>query len=73
MHAPTPQMESLMVFLIVSLMYGLGLYVGDLKNAFCQSDKIHRPRGRVFVEPCEGLRLPPGSLVELIARGLRAR
>ena len=56
-----------MVFLIISLMYGLDLYVGDLKNAFCQSDKLRRPRGRVFVEPCDGLRLPPGSLIELIA------
>eukprot|EP00959_Pyramimonas_sp_CCMP1952_P388514 8140978-Pyramimonas_sp.AAC.1 len=61
-------MEPLMLFLVVSLMYGLDLYVGDLKNAFCQSDKLQRPRGRVFVEPCDGSRLAPGALIELIAQ-----
>eukprot|EP00959_Pyramimonas_sp_CCMP1952_P418327 8763573-Pyramimonas_sp.AAC.1 len=62
-------MESLMLFLIVSLMHGVGLdlYAGDLKNAFCQSGKLQRPWGRAFVEPCDGLRLPPGSTMELIA------
>eukprot|EP00959_Pyramimonas_sp_CCMP1952_P370082 7750832-Pyramimonas_sp.AAC.1 len=48
-------------------MYGLELYVGDLKNAFCQSNKLSRSRGRIFVEPCEGLDLPAGSLIELLA------
>eukprot|EP00974_Lingulodinium_polyedra_P063806 6160969-Lingulodinium_polyedra.AAC.1 len=41
--------------------------VGDLKNAFCQSRKLERARGRLFVEPCDGVPVPKGCLVELIA------
>eukprot|EP00959_Pyramimonas_sp_CCMP1952_P401040 8403633-Pyramimonas_sp.AAC.1 len=51
----------------MSLALDMDIQIGDLKNAFCQSDPLVRPRGRVFVEPCEGLSLPPGSLIELTA------
>eukprot|EP00959_Pyramimonas_sp_CCMP1952_P246346 5149254-Pyramimonas_sp.AAC.1 len=60
-------MESFMLFLTMSLALDMDVQIGDLKNAFCQSDPLVRPRGRVFVKPCEGLSLPPGSLIELIA------
>ena len=45
----------------------LALSIADLKNAFCQSDSLDRSAGPLFVEPCEGLDLPPGSLIQLVA------
>ena len=36
---------------------------GDVKNAFCQSNKLKRPRGPLYAEPCQGLRLPHGALI----------
>eukprot|EP00959_Pyramimonas_sp_CCMP1952_P404110 8467788-Pyramimonas_sp.AAC.1 len=66
-YSPTPQMESLILFLTMSLALDMDIQIGDLRNAFCQSDPLVRPRGRVFVEPCEGLYLSPGSLIELTA------
>eukprot|EP00959_Pyramimonas_sp_CCMP1952_P020745 437384-Pyramimonas_sp.AAC.1 len=56
-----------MLFLTTALALGMTLTIGDLKNAFCQSDPLRRSRGGVFVEPCEGLGLDAGSLIELIA------
>eukprot|EP00959_Pyramimonas_sp_CCMP1952_P363397 7609982-Pyramimonas_sp.AAC.1 len=38
------------------------VFVGDFKNASCRSEKLARPRGRAFVEPCEGPPLPKGAL-----------
>ena len=35
----------------------------DVRNAFCQSGRLQRPKGPLFAEPCEGLDLPPGSLI----------
>ena len=43
------------------------LEIADAKNAFCQSDRLDRPKGSIFVEPCEGLGLESGSLIELVA------
>ena len=43
------------------------LEIANAKNAFCQSDRLVRPKGSIFVEPCEGLGLESGSLIELIA------
>eukprot|EP00959_Pyramimonas_sp_CCMP1952_P216637 4530986-Pyramimonas_sp.AAC.1 len=60
-------MEPLMPFSVVSLMYGLKLFIGDRDNAFCQGDELKRESGRVFVGPCEGLNLEPGAIIELLA------
>eukprot|EP00959_Pyramimonas_sp_CCMP1952_P457017 9474150-Pyramimonas_sp.AAC.1 len=60
-------MEALMLYLVASLMNRLAMYIGDVKNAFCQSEPLKRARGRVFVEPCDGVPVPPGLLIELIA------
>eukprot|EP00959_Pyramimonas_sp_CCMP1952_P174773 3652653-Pyramimonas_sp.AAC.1 len=46
---------------------GWTLEVADAKNAFCQSNRLSRPRGQIFCEPCQGLNLAPGELIELIA------
>ena len=39
--------------------------IADVKNAFTQSDPLTRVNGEIFVEACEGLHLPPGSLIKL--------
>ena len=66
-YAPTPRTESIMMFLFLLQLCDLALSIADLKNAFCQSDSLDRSAGPLFVEPCEGLDLPPGSLIQLVA------
>eukprot|EP00959_Pyramimonas_sp_CCMP1952_P335476 7024186-Pyramimonas_sp.AAC.1 len=46
---------------------GWRLHVADAKNAFCQSDRLRRPNGAIYVEPCQGLSIPSGQLIELVA------
>ena len=46
---------------------GLNLSISDLKNGFCQSNSLDRSAGPLYVEPCEGLNLPPGSLIQLVS------
>ena len=43
------------------------LSIADLNNPFCQSDSLDRSTCPLFVEPCEGLDFPPGSLIQLVA------
>ena len=64
-YAPTPQAEGMSMFLQVSLNLGMKVAFGDVKNAFCQSDRLKRPRGPLFAEPCQGLRLPHGALIAI--------
>ena len=52
-----------MSFLQVGLSMGHAFSFADVKNAFCQSDKLNRPRGPLFAEPCEGLDLPDNALI----------
>ena len=56
-----------MMFLFLLQLCDLALSIADLKNAFSQSDSLDRSAGPLFVEPCEGLDLPPGSLIQLVA------
>ena len=63
--SPTPQTSSIMMFLQLVCCLQFSLQVGDVKNAFCQSNQISRPRGEIYVEPCGGLNLAVGSLVRL--------
>ena len=62
-YSPTPQTEGLMCFLQAGLNLNHSFAFCDVKNAFCQSDKLQRPNGPLFAEPCEGLNLPPGALI----------
>ena len=55
------------MFLFLMQLCDLALSIADLKNAFCQSDSLDRSAGPLFVEPYEGLDLPPGSLIQLVA------
>ncbi len=66
-YAPTPQSESIMAVLQMIASLKLYLEIADAKNAFCQSDRLVRPKGSIFAEPCEGLGLESGSLIELVA------
>eukprot|EP00959_Pyramimonas_sp_CCMP1952_P123877 2589762-Pyramimonas_sp.AAC.1 len=60
-YAPTPQTSSIMMFLLVAANLHQLLDIADVKNAFCQSNSMRRPTGQIFVEPCEGVDLEPGS------------
>ena len=66
-YAPTPQTESIMMFLFLLQLCSLTLSIADLMNAFCQSDSLDLSAGPLLVEPCEGLDLPPGSFIQHIA------
>eukprot|EP00959_Pyramimonas_sp_CCMP1952_P028671 601460-Pyramimonas_sp.AAC.1 len=46
---------------------GWQLEIADAKNAFCQSDRLARPKGSIFCELCSGFNLKSGSLIKLIA------
>ncbi|CAE7403523.1 unnamed protein product, partial [Symbiodinium necroappetens] len=61
--APTPSSEGLMAFLQVSLNLSHTFAFCDVKNAFCQSDKLVRKSGPLFAQPCEGLRLGTDALI----------
>ena len=67
MYAPTPQSESIIAVLQMIASLKWDLEIADAKNAFCQSDRLVRQKGSIFVEPCEGLGLESGSLIELVA------
>ena len=62
-YAPTPQAEGIAMFNQVGLNLGMKFAFTDAKNAFCQSRPLHRPKGPLFAEPCEGFHLPPGALI----------
>ena len=64
-YAPTPQSEGLMLFLQTGLNLDMLFAFADVKNAFCQSHPLRRPRGPIYAEPCEGLGLPPGALIAI--------
>ena len=66
-YAPTPQGETLSLFLFLLASFGMKLSISDCKNAFCQSKALVRPAGPLYVRPCAGLPLEPGQLVELVA------
>ena len=64
-YAPTPSTEGLMLFLQTGLNLDMVFSFADVRNAFCQSDKLKRARGPLFAEPCEGLSLPPKALIKI--------
>eukprot|EP00959_Pyramimonas_sp_CCMP1952_P363266 7607232-Pyramimonas_sp.AAC.1 len=66
-YSLTPQSESIMLTLQAMCSLGWELRIADCKKAFCQSDKLHRPKGSIFCEPCQGLNLAIGELIELAA------
>jgi hypothetical protein len=65
--APTPSAEALNLVAQVISNEDLLLLFADVKAAFAQADKLRRPRGRLFVAPCEGVPIEEQDLIELIA------
>ena len=65
--APTPSTEALNLVCQVIANEKLGVRFADVKAAFAQSNRLKRPRGRLFVAPCEGVPLEEQDLIELIA------
>ncbi|CAK9108923.1 Retrovirus-related Pol polyprotein from transposon RE2 (Retro element 2) (AtRE2) [Includes: Protease RE2 [Durusdinium trenchii] len=72
-HAPTVTTATLSVVLQIAASSGWKAAVGDLKNAFMQSDKLVRPAGRLFCkQPRGGLPgLQEGQLIEILAGAYR--
>lgn len=64
--SPTPTTEALNVVCQVIANEGLLVKFADVRAAFAQSDPLIRPQGRLFVEPCDGVPVEKGSLVELL-------
>ena len=63
-HAPTPSSESPLLFYQVCANHDFDFDFTDIKNAFTQSRCMKRKRGPISVEPCDGLDLPEGPLID---------
>ena len=70
-HAPTVTTATLSIVLQICASNGWLAAVGDLKNAFMQSDRLVRPSGRLFCkQPSGGLPgLEKEQLLEILAGG----
>ena len=65
-YAPTPASESLQLFLQASINLRHVRAYADVKAAFTQSLPLKRPAGPIFAEPCDGLQLPSGALIQIL-------
>ena len=65
--APMPGTEAITMLFQISLNESLRPGFLDIKNAFCQADKLNRPRGKIYAIPCEGIGVEKGRLIEIIA------
>ena len=64
-YSPTPPVEVLMLFLQVTASLRFSFAVADIKQAFLQSDPLERSQGPILVEPCSGIPLAKGDIIEL--------
>ena len=64
--SPTPCTEAITLFFQICLNESLKASFLDVKNAFCQSNPLKRPRGRIYATPCEGTGLDPSEILEII-------
>ena len=69
--APTPSSEALHMVCQVIANENLHLLFADVKAAFAQLDRLMRPKGRLFVEPCDGVH-QQGGLDRAGATGIRS-
>ena len=65
--SPMPSTESITLFFQLSLSLGLSMSFLDIKNAFCQANKLNRPQGKIYAQPCEGVGVPADRLIEVVA------
>ena len=68
-HAPTASSLTLAIAMQVCANRKWRASVGDLRNAFCQSEALHRKEGQLFArQPAGGLRgLEEGQLLQIVA------
>ena len=66
-YSPMLSTEAISMFFQICVNLSLLVSLADVSNAFCQAEPLDRPHGKIYVKPCEGLDLPPGCLVELVA------
>ena len=65
--APMPSTEAITLFFQLCLNLNLSVSFLDIKNAFCQANKLNRPQGKIYAAPCSGLGLEDDQLIEIIA------
>eukprot|EP00959_Pyramimonas_sp_CCMP1952_P060769 1269411-Pyramimonas_sp.AAC.1 len=51
-----------MMFIQIAMNLGLLCDIANVKNAFCQSDRMHRAQGEIYVELCRSCLLQSGNL-----------
>ncbi|CAK9083538.1 Retrovirus-related Pol polyprotein from transposon RE2 (Retro element 2) (AtRE2) [Includes: Protease RE2 [Durusdinium trenchii] len=66
-YSPMPMTESISIFFQLCTNMNMCVTFCDVTQAFCQSEPLDRPQGGLYVEACEGLGLPAGTLVQLVA------
>lgn len=66
-YSPMPMTESISIFFQLCANMNMTVTFCDVTQAFCQSEPLDRPQGKLYVEACDGLCLPKGTLVQLVA------
>lgn len=67
--SPTVTTMNLNVMLQIAANLGMWAAIGDLKNAFCQSDPLQREQGDIYFAPPKGCleeELDPGQIIKVI-------
>ena len=65
--SPMPSTEAIVMFFQLALNLGLSVSFADVMSAFCQADPLDRPKGDIFIRPCEGLPVSSDHLIRLRA------
>lgn len=65
-YSPTPQTESLMLFVQAALNLRVRVCIADLEQAFLQSDPLVREAVDICVEPCVGTHVSACPLLQLV-------
>ena len=66
-YSPMPMTESISIFFQLCTNMDMSVTFCDVTQAFCQSEPLDRPEGELYVEACEGLGLPEGTIIQLVA------
>ncbi|CAK8995053.1 Retrovirus-related Pol polyprotein from transposon TNT 1-94 [Includes: Protease, partial [Durusdinium trenchii] len=66
-YSPMPMTESISIFFQLCTNMDMSVTFCDVTQAFCQSEPLDRPEGDLYVEACEGLVLPEGTVIRLVA------
>ena len=66
-YSPMPMTESISIFFQLCANMQMTVTFCDVTQAFCQSEPLSRPQGKLYVEACDGLDVPKGTLIQLVA------